>query len=159
MMAITKVPITGSKGNIITFKPLINHRNKITCLVLLSVTTCSYLRCRYIARYRSTLIAVIVKRVTTVKNRIIKLLKLVIVHEGRSIEVVKSIWTSNPTLIGPNANPTHRSDKARPNNKVFEGECKFGLLHIVTRTKRFSSVAVTEIKMLIIISMIRILGS
>jgi len=61
----------------------------------------------------------------------------------------------NPTFSGSDMSPTHRSDKARLNSNVLEGECKCGLCHIVTRTNKFPIVAVMEIKVLTTINVIK----
>ena len=132
-----------------------NQRHKTTFLVFFSVITCSYLRCRYIAKYRSTLIAVTVNRVTAVRNVDTKVRAFSRVHEVILLEFLKSTaW--NPMLSGSDTSPTNRSDKARPNSNVFEEECKFGLRHIVTRTNKFPIVAVMEIKVFRTINVINI---
>ena len=40
--------------------------------------------------------------------------------------------------------PLHRSAKARPYSRVFEGDCKLEFRHNVIRTKRFSNEAIIE---------------
>ena len=134
---------------------LINQTLKMKFLVFSSVAICSYLRCKYIARQRSTLIAVTVNRVTAVRKTDIKVRAFLSVQEVMLLKFLKSTaW--NPTFSGSDTIPTHRSDKARPNSNVFDGESKCGLRHIVNRIIIFPGVAVMEIKMLRTINVINI---
>lgn len=80
----------------------------------------------------------------TVRIVDIRVLRFTSVQEVMSDSLKSAAW--NPTLSGSDTIPTHRSDKARLNSNVFEGECGCGLRHIVTRTNRFPIVAVMQIK-------------
>ena len=113
--------------------------HKMTFLVLFSVTTCSYLSCRYIARQRSTLIAVTVNKVTAVKKTDMKVRAFDSVQEVILPESLKST-ALNPTLSsGSDISPIHRSDKARPNINVFVEQCKFGIRIILIENQQISN--------------------
>lgn len=103
------------------------------------------------------LIAVTVKRAIGVEYVTIKIIVFISAHEFRWTEFIKCI-IPNPTPIGPETNPMNRSDKARPNIKMFEGECKLEVRQSVASTRKLPSNAVTEVKVFKTVKMIKYVG-
>ena len=113
------------------------------------VTMTAYLKCKRRASSRSNAIAILVPRETPHKT-MAEQLKLE--HIRRNVASGKSwLYPAESTIDkskGCTMKPKAKSDKARPANKIWAGECKDGVLKIVIKIAAFPSRVITQRGML-----------